>query len=219
MVVVNRLLGIFAQRSCELGQLARKFTDYWRVVMTHNSIVDVVVLAPVADCHSDEYLVKLGSEPNATDEQIEEAFEALNRLEAKHRDALATEDRLDREAKAAAVAKLEQADKVAATIKRVEANIKNRFRDGLVQRGGQRVLDDSAKVKGLAARFDAAVSTGNLGGAVAALKELRQANIAAGMLHHFGSVRAHDEFLFQAGEQLKRLRAETPGKKRGKRRT
>ena len=187
--------------------------------MTHLSTFGVVTVSPVADCHSDEYLVALADRPDATDEQIEMGCEALNRLEVKHREALEAEDRLDCEAKASEVAKLEVEAKVAATIKQVEANIVQRFRDGLAKRGGQRVLNDSATVKGLSARFDAAVSTGNLGGALAALKELRQANIAAGMLHYFGSVRSHDEFLFRAEEEVQRLRAETPGKKRGKHRT
>ncbi len=186
--------------------------------MTRNSIA-LSVISPVADCHSDEYLLKLAYQPNATAEEIEAGLEALQRLEDKHRDALAVQDLLDREAKTAEVAKMEQVSKADAAIKKVEADIVQRFRDGLVKSGGQRVLNDSAKAKGLAARFGAAIVCSNFGGALAALKELRQGHIAAGMLHHFGSARAHNEFLLRADGQLQRLRTELPSKKQGKRRT
>ncbi len=94
----------------------------------NDSIITATSATITAPFGSDEYILALGELPNATDEQVDAACAASDRLNARHREALATEARLQQEAAAAE----EAAAKTAATIKEVEAALAQKAEEAFV---------------------------------------------------------------------------------------
>ena len=131
--------------------------------MTHNT----ATLTPIASVNSDEYIIALGEQPNATMEDIAAACEACDRLEARHKEAMDAEARLQRERIAAEAIKIAAAGKAKEAIATLEKDLKRRKQEAFDAKIG------SAATAALA-RIGACLANGNDGGVVAAYYDFKK---------------------------------------------
>lgn len=139
--------------------------------MTHSlssqNVVSANIVSPTYAVGSDEYLIALGELPNATDEQIERACEAIIRLDKKRMEALAIEKRIQEEAIAAEANKVKAEMKASEAITKLEKELHQRNQQAYAKKIGKPAFEALARIK-------ACLANGNDGGVVAAFYDFKK---------------------------------------------